>query len=272
MAFVPPARHLLRARDLADARFVEPLTVAGLARAAGLSRAHHSTRFRRAFGESPHAYLLTRRLERAASMLRTTDRPIAEIGLAVGPRSVGSSTSSFTRAFGTSPAPLPARVPPGGRPCDTDQAREGPMIRIAGARRWVHDQDEALAFSTQRVGTMVQADVTLPEPGGFRWLTASPPQQPDVAIVLMEIPGPPRMDEQAGAEVRGLMSRGLAGTIFLETDDCRASCEELRGRGVERMPAAVWPGRGRRAGGPPGRAQASSPRRRSGMCRTPPSG
>src|SRR3954471_11605955 len=92
MAFVPPARHLVRAKDLADARYFEPLTVDDLARAAGLSRAHFSQQFRRAFGESPHVYLLTRRLERAAALLQTTDNSVAEICFSVGLRSVGSFT------------------------------------------------------------------------------------------------------------------------------------------------------------------------------------
>src|SRR3954447_23107524 len=103
MAFVPPARHLLRARDLADARYFERLDVDDLARAAGLSRAHFSREFRRAFGESPHAYLLTRRMERAAALLRNTDHSVAEICFSVGLRSVGSFTSSFTRTYGVSP-------------------------------------------------------------------------------------------------------------------------------------------------------------------------
>ncbi|HXV57316.1 MAG TPA: helix-turn-helix transcriptional regulator [Gaiellaceae bacterium] len=103
MLIVPPARHLLRAKDLADARYAEPLGVDDLARAAGLSRAHFSREFRRAFGESPHSYLLTRRLERAAALLRTTDRTVAQICFAVGLRSVGSFTTSFTRTFGLSP-------------------------------------------------------------------------------------------------------------------------------------------------------------------------
>src|SRR3954462_10073930 len=103
MAFVPPTRHLLRARDLADARYSEPLSVDDLAAAAGLSRAHFSREFRRAFGESPHAYLLTRRLERAAALLRTTDNSVVEICLAVGLQGVGSFTTSFTRHFGISP-------------------------------------------------------------------------------------------------------------------------------------------------------------------------
>jgi AraC-like DNA-binding protein len=112
MAFVPPARHLLRARDLADARYFEPLGVDELASAAGLSRAHFSREFRRAFGEPPHAYLLTRRLERAAALLRTTDRSVADICLSVGLRSVGSFTTSFTRTYGASPTAYRARFPP----------------------------------------------------------------------------------------------------------------------------------------------------------------
>ena len=112
MAYVPPARHLLRARDLADARYFEPLGVDDLAAAAGLSRAHFSREFRRAFGESPHAYLLTRRLERAAALLRTTDRSVADICLAVGLHSVGLFTTSFTRTYGPSPTAYRAAFPP----------------------------------------------------------------------------------------------------------------------------------------------------------------
>jgi AraC-like DNA-binding protein len=112
MAFVPPARHLLRAKDLADARYFEQLDVDDLAQAAGLSRAHFSREFRRAFGESPHAYLLTRRLERAAALLRTTDRSVADICLSVGLQSVGSFTTSFGRAFGQTPTQYRASFPP----------------------------------------------------------------------------------------------------------------------------------------------------------------
>ena len=113
--FAPPARHLLRARDLADARYFEPLTVDDLAAAAGLSRAHFSREFRRAFGEPPHVYLLTRRLERAAALLRNTDRPVVEICLAVGLSSVGSFTTSFTRTYGESPTAYRRRFPPASR-------------------------------------------------------------------------------------------------------------------------------------------------------------
>jgi AraC-like DNA-binding protein len=112
MAFVPPARHLLRAKDLADGRYFERLDVDDLARAAGLSRAHFSREFRRAFGESPHAYLLTRRLERAAALLRTTDRSVADICVSVGLQSVGSFTTSFTRTFGLSPTAYRVKFPP----------------------------------------------------------------------------------------------------------------------------------------------------------------
>ena len=113
MADVPLARHLLRAKDLADARYFEPLAVADLAAAAGLSPAYFSREFRRAFGESPHQYLLTRRLERAAALLRTTDRSVTEICFAVGLASLGSFTTSFRRVFGTTPLAYRAAVPAG---------------------------------------------------------------------------------------------------------------------------------------------------------------
>jgi AraC-like DNA-binding protein len=112
MVFVRTTRHLTRAKDLADARYSEPLDVDDLARAAGLSRAHFSREFRRAFGESPHAYLLTRRLERAAALLRMTDRSVADICFSVGLQSVGSFTSSFTRTYGMSPTAYRATFPP----------------------------------------------------------------------------------------------------------------------------------------------------------------
>ena len=112
MVYAPPARHLLRAKDLADARYFEPLGVDDMARAAGLSRAHFSREFRRAFGESPHAYLLTRRLERAASLLRMTDRSVADVCFSVGLQSVGSFTTSFTRTYGSSPTAYRAEYPP----------------------------------------------------------------------------------------------------------------------------------------------------------------
>jgi AraC-like DNA-binding protein len=112
MAVVPPARHLLRAKDLADARYFEPLEVEDLAKAAGLSKAHFSREFRRVFGESPYVYLLTRRLERAAALLRDTDRSVAEICLDVGLQGVGSFTTSFKRMYGMTPTAYRASFPP----------------------------------------------------------------------------------------------------------------------------------------------------------------
>jgi AraC-like DNA-binding protein len=112
MTPLPPARHLLRAKDLIDARYSEPLDVPTLAHAAHLSPAHFSREFRRAFGETPHQYLLTRRLERAAALLRNTDRKVADICLVVGLCSVGSFTTSFSQAFGLSPTAYRAAYPP----------------------------------------------------------------------------------------------------------------------------------------------------------------
>ena len=107
------------------------------------------------------------------------------------------------------------------------------MIQIGSAQLWVHDQDEALEFYTKKVGMEIRSDVTVPELGNFRWLTVGAPGQGDVAVTLMAIPGPPVMDEQTAKEVRALMAKGFAGTIFLVTDDCQAAYEEMRGRGVE---------------------------------------
>jgi AraC-like DNA-binding protein len=112
MAFAPPARHLLRAKDLADARYSERIAVDDMAGAAGLSRAHFSREFRRTFGESPHHYLLTRRLERAAALLRMTDWTVGEICVAVGLSSLGSFTTSFKRAYGQTPTEYRAKQPP----------------------------------------------------------------------------------------------------------------------------------------------------------------
>ncbi len=107
------------------------------------------------------------------------------------------------------------------------------MIKIGSAQLWVHDQQEALEFYTRKVGFEVRSDVTLPEMGNFRWLSVGPAGQPDVAIVLMLIPGPPVMDAETTEQVRDLMSKGFAGTVFLVTEDCRADYDELTSRGVE---------------------------------------
>jgi catechol 2,3-dioxygenase-like lactoylglutathione lyase family enzyme len=107
------------------------------------------------------------------------------------------------------------------------------MIKLSTAQLWVHDQDEALAFYTNKLGMEVRSDVTLAEMGNFRWLTVGPAAQPDIAVVLMAIPGPPVMDAETAEQVRTLMAKGFAGTIFLTTDNCQAAYEELKGRGVE---------------------------------------
>jgi AraC-like DNA-binding protein len=129
VAYAPPARYLLRARDLADARYAEPLDVDDLARAAGLSKAHFSREFRRTFGESPYVYLMTRRLERAAALLRNTDYSVAEICLEVGLQGVGSFTTSFKRMFGMTPTAYRATYPPA-----SNQARVPGCIVRAHAR------------------------------------------------------------------------------------------------------------------------------------------
>src|SRR5262249_27447404 len=107
------------------------------------------------------------------------------------------------------------------------------MLKISTTQLWVHDQDEALDFWTKKVGMEVRTDVTVPELGNFRWLTIGPPGQDDVSIVLMAIPGPPVMDGKTADEVRALMAKGFAGTVFLATEDCQATYDELTARGVE---------------------------------------
>jgi len=107
------------------------------------------------------------------------------------------------------------------------------MYRIAQAQLWVHDQDEALAFYTGKLGMEVRSDVTVAEMGNFRWLTVGRADQPDFAIVLMAVPGPPMVDDATAAQISDLMGKGLAGTVFLTTDDCQASYEKLSAAGVE---------------------------------------
>jgi predicted enzyme related to lactoylglutathione lyase len=107
------------------------------------------------------------------------------------------------------------------------------MIRISTAQVWVHDQDEALAFYTEKLGWEVRSDVTLPEMGGFRWLTVGPVGQPDFSVVLMAVPGQPVMDDDTRRQVLDLAAKGFAGTVFLTTEDVRSDYEELKARGVE---------------------------------------
>lgn len=106
-------------------------------------------------------------------------------------------------------------------------------MKISSTQLWVHDQDEAAAFYTQKLGMEVRADVTVPELGNFRWLTVGPPGQDDVAIALLTIPGEPVMDSETASQVKSLMAKGYAGAVFLSTDDVKAAFEELKGRGVE---------------------------------------
>jgi catechol 2,3-dioxygenase-like lactoylglutathione lyase family enzyme len=107
------------------------------------------------------------------------------------------------------------------------------MIKLSNAQLWVHDQDEALAFYTGKLGWEVRADVTVPELGNFRWLAVGPAAQPDIAVTLMAIPGPPLLDAETAEQLRDLLAKGFAGTLFLTTDDVQASYEELKARGVE---------------------------------------
>lgn len=106
-------------------------------------------------------------------------------------------------------------------------------MKIANVNTWVHDQDEALAFYTEKLGWEVRADATLPEVGDYRWLTVGPPGQPDIAVVLNAIPGPPVMDEGSAEQLRTLMAKGWLGAVFIQTDDCRRDYEELKAKGVE---------------------------------------
>src|SRR3954453_23802041 len=107
------------------------------------------------------------------------------------------------------------------------------LTRLATTQVWVHDQDEAIAFYTEKLGMEVREDVTVPEMGNFRWLTVGVPGQDDVALVLMAVPGPPVFDAETQAQIKALLAKGAAGGLFFSTDDCRATYEELKGRGVE---------------------------------------
>ena len=262
-SLVGPPRPLARAGEGPRRRpLLEPLTVDDLAREAGLSRAHFATEFRRAFGATPHVYLLTRRLERAAALLRDTDRSVAVICMDVGLSSVGSFTTSFTPDVGMSPTAYRASYPPAadraliptcvlrvyGPPETPDVSRrrrrgrhvasghhrlplpqETPMIRIATTQLWVHDQDEALAFWHG------QGRLRGP-PGRHRPGDGQLP----LADRLAQGPGGRRDRAHEGhgpaghgrrrrpRDLETLMGQGFAGTVFLTTPDCRASVEELK--------------------------------------------
>ena len=261
---VPPARHLLRAKDLADARYFEPLTVADLARAAGLSPAHFSREFRRTFGEPPHQYLLTRRLERAAALLRNTDRTVTEICFAVGLSSLGLVHHQLPAGLRHDAArPTAAAFPPARRhirdprlrgpglrpPAEPHVSRSRavlpsvaspvepttrrtPMIKIANAQFWVHDQDEALAFYTRTLGWEVRSDVTMDE-WNFRWLVVGPVGQDDVGLVLMPVPGAADARRRAAAPSWPSWSpRAPAARCSSRPTTARPSYDELSARGV----------------------------------------
>ena len=265
LTVAPPARHLLRAKDLIDARYREPLDVAALAQAAHMSPAHFSREFRRAFGETPHQYLLTRRLERAAALLRSTDRSVAEICFVVGLRSVGSFTSSFGRAYGMLPDRVPRGVSAGRRPrADPDvhaRALRAPAVEHV-SRRQLAARDSVASDRKQRDGgprccnsrtstsgcttrtrrspstprssASSSDDVTVPEMGNFRWLTVGPVGQPDVAVVLMAVPGPPVFDAGDAATAQRADGEGRRRRrSSSRPTTCQASYEELKAQGVE---------------------------------------
>ncbi len=104
---------------------------------------------------------------------------------------------------------------------------------LASAQVWVDDQDEALEFYTEKLGMELREDVTVPEMGNFRWLTVGVPGQPDFSLVLMAVPGPPVFDEETQAQIKALLAKGASGGLFFTTDDCQATYQEMRARGVE---------------------------------------
>lgn len=107
------------------------------------------------------------------------------------------------------------------------------LQQLAHVNQWVHDQDEALAFYTDTLGMELREDVTVPEMGNFRWLTVGPTGQPDIAIVLMAVPGPPVFEADTAAQLRALVAKGVTGGLFFTTDDCQATYDALRAKGVE---------------------------------------
>src|SRR5919198_5112446 len=169
----------------------------------------------------------------SAARQRPTDRPIRRRRRTSASRRACSSPGPGPRAARLEKTAARATAKVASVCCHHRSGGMTMLKQLTFVNVWVHDQDEALAFYTEKLGMEVRADVTMPELGDFRWLTVGPPGQEDFAIVLMAIPGAPVMDEQTGNEVRNLMSKGFAGTVFLTTDDVRRDYEELKGRGVE---------------------------------------
>jgi AraC-like DNA-binding protein len=267
---VPPARHLLRAKDLIDARYREPLDVRALARAAHLSPAHFSREFRRAFGETPHQYLLTRRLERAAALLRNTDYSVAEVCFAVGLQSVGSFTTSFGRALGMSPTAYRAADPPAASRAGLPAARVGRRVGSFREDRYMAAVTSSQAHELEGEKTCCEADQRErlgARPGGgarllyrarhggagrrdgvemgnFRWLTVGLPGQDDVAwrSCRCRPAGVRRRDARRETLVAG--SDGL----FFSVADCasgeRAVAESSSRRNRPSSPTASTPDSG----------------------------
>ena len=256
--------------------------------AAHASPAHFARSFRRAFGETPHQYLLTRRMERAAALLRGTDHSVARICAEVGLASVGSFTTSFKRTFGETPTEYRAAGPPAG------SAAPDPLVRAHGVdaaarpssfgedrggcaglaspalthRRlevprwrsdsldvglWVHDLDDALAFYTGKLGFEIREDVTLEEFGGYRWLTVGPAGQPDVAFTL-NVPGPPLFDRESADEVLRFLAQGKIRRLHPRL---RRLPGDLRGADAR----AAWSSSSRRPSSPTASTRACATRR-----------
>src|SRR5438067_8826159 len=249
----PRRRALLRAagrrrpssRGRPLARALQPRVPPGLRRVAARVPAHAPPRARgrAAADDGPlrrRDLLLGRPQERRIlhDQLHANLRRLAD-GVPRGlPARRRSGTRPGVRAPRLRPAPsahVSRRHGGGARlasPAAVQSTTGGQMIKLNSAQVWVHDQDEALTFYTEKLGMEVRADVTLPELGDFRWLAVGPVGQPEVAIVLMAIPGPPVMDQETAEQVKALMAKGFAGTIFLGTDDVYTDVEELKNRGV----------------------------------------
>jgi AraC-like DNA-binding protein/catechol 2,3-dioxygenase-like lactoylglutathione lyase family enzyme len=238
---------MLRARDAIDRDYAQPLDITALAALAAVSEAHFIRTFRSVFGETPHRYLQRRRVERAMSLLRTTDRSVTDVCMAVGFTSLGTFSRTFRAVVGQSPSefrrngsapPVPTCFTMAWmRPSSFGEARGRrplrltPMFKqITHSSLYVLDQDEALDFYVAKLGFEVRSDVDL---GFMRWLTIGVPGDTG-REVLLEVAGPPSLSDDAAAEVRDLLTRGALGLGFiLSVDDCHQAHRELSKLGVE---------------------------------------